>query len=670
MTVREPMSESFNTPGGNPRTDSSGEAYYDQHQPTSCGPLEKSTATAGQKERSARSRSVSLECSTDPHSAVLSSLPPTPGTLVCGELPPGSQLAIDRGITSQITERSGSAPHLDLPLSPPPSTNSPTSSNPVLSQQEETEHPLSDLSRQQPPTSPPLQHPFRRPVQLRKQSLLPASEAALFLGHNTSAPPTANSNAHLEEIPTACHSAPCQSHPPTPATPGQGMFNRKVWVKRCGGTATTVTVREDDMVDDVRDVVLKKYHNALGKSYDAPDISFIIKPRRSTDHTPGYTLVERTLNPDERMIQVLAEYYPNGQLIGDALVIEVPPPVLRKTPRPSPHHGYGSHHEAHPSMEGSDYFSPKPGASGYSQVLPTTSSQLSLREPSISVLTTGQVPPLPGSPGGNNWRGGRPNPRRMQTSSPIIHSSNSSVAAGTGPALMPRQNRSRVNSDASNSGQPPQVPPIQASPIEDNTQKASTPPVRMTSTLAKKFKNKKQHTSRAGLLPEGVVPPINVLIVEDNVINLKLLEAFMKRLKVRWDSAMDGKAAVEKWRAGGFHLVLMDIQLPVMNGLDAAKEIRRLERVNSIGPFSQSPSSPTEEDAPGIPQEGDKLQNLVLFKSPVIIVALTASSLQNDRREALASGCNDFLTKVCYHIFLLLLCILTITRKARKFHLA
>ena len=42
----------------------------------------------------------------------------------------------------------------------------------------------------------------------------------------------------------------------------------------------------------------------------------------------------------------------------------------------------------------------------------------------------------------------------------------------------------------------------------------------------------------------------------------------------------------------------------------------------------------------------DTLTNTAMFKSPVIIVALTASSLQSDRHEALAAGCNDFLTKV------------------------
>ncbi len=99
--------------------------------------------------------------------------------------------------------------------------------------------------------------------------------------------------------------------------------------------------------------------------------------------------------------------------------------------------------------------------------------------------------------------------------------------------------------------------------------------------------------------------------------------------------------------------MLMDIQLPVLNGLDATKEIRRLERVNNIGAFSTSvsdsgtPTSTTPLSGPDDPPKDDEyLENPAIFKSPVIIVALTASSLQSDRHEALAAGCNDFLTKV------------------------
>jgi len=139
---------------------------------------------------------------------------------------------------------------------------------------------------------------------------------------------------------------------------------------------------------------------------------------------------------------------------------------------------------------------------------------------------------------------------------------------------------------------------------------------------------------------------------------MKLLEQFVRRLKVHWATAVNGREAVQKWRQGGFHLVLMDIQLPIMSGLDATREIRRLERVNHIGVLSGSPHSslpPTiiegaEEDNGEIKEE-DKLGDTArMFKSPVIIVALTASNLQSDRHEALAAGCNDFLTKV-YSLF-------------------
>lgn len=147
-----------------------------------------------------------------------------------------------------------------------------------------------------------------------------------------------------------------------------------------------------------------------------------------------------------------------------------------------------------------------------------------------------------------------------------------------------------------------------------------------------------QPTFGVGGLLEGVVPPIVVLIVEDNMINQRILETFMKKRKIRCLTAKNGREAVDKWKKGGIHLVLMDIQMPVMSGIEATKEIRRLERTNYIGVFSKSEMLDTKIE------ETDVLTN-IHFKSPVIIVALTASSLQSDRHEALAAGCNDFLTK-------------------------
>ena len=109
---------------------------------------------------------------------------------------------------------------------------------------------------------------------------------------------------------------------------------------------------------------------------------------------------------------------------------------------------------------------------------------------------------------------------------------------------------------------------------------------------------------------------------------------------------MNGKEAVAMWRMGGFHLVLMDIQLPVMNGLDATREIRRLEGLNGIGVFSGSQIHLSKPPLTNGELSSEDVVESTLFKSPVIIVALTASSLQSDRHEALAAGCNDFLTKV------------------------
>lgn len=141
---------------------------------------------------------------------------------------------------------------------------------------------------------------------------------------------------------------------------------------------------------------------------------------------------------------------------------------------------------------------------------------------------------------------------------------------------------------------------------------------------------------------ETVLPSISVLVVEDNAINQAILGAFLRKHKIHYEIAKNGEEAIAKWRKGGFHLVLMDIQLPVKSGIEATKEIRHLERINKIGVFAENelrgPNS-------GELSEDQKL-DMHLFRSPVIIVALTASSnLSVDRGNALRAGCNDYLTK-------------------------
>lgn len=486
----------------------------------------------------------------------------------------------------------------------------------------------------------------------REQSLLPHQQTALIKTLLETELPPQSRTANLDYF--ADNAA---------STISADMVSRKMWVKRPGASATLVTIHEGDLVDDVRDMILKKYANTLGRNFDAPDVTLRVAPRENRQ--------ERILGPEEPIGRTLDAYFPGGQTVDEALVIDVP---VKRTPKhsPQPLPRYYMDEDRRPAEAGSDYFPPMPIPSMPSPHLPgsmpssgqsghASNHHLPIASHSMSVLSTGHVPSLP-SPGSLRRSHHRERPRlgRQHTPSPTVLNGQGQPPPHNGMQVYPlRHTHSRTHSSASEksvaNAAPPTAPIPTPPPQQQNEisqiQEAAAPPPRISSPRpqSRPKKIKKQSSDHpplpAGML-NGAVPPINVLIVEDNIINLKLLEAFMKRLKVRWQTAMNGREAVTKWRAGGFHLVLMDIQLPIMSGLEATKEIRRLERLNSIGVFSSTASTTPSATEEVKPEGDDKLPNTVLFKSPVIIVALTASSLQSDRHEALAAGCNDFLTKV------------------------
>ncbi|MDO8910731.1 MAG: ATP-binding protein [Phenylobacterium sp.] len=106
---------------------------------------------------------------------------------------------------------------------------------------------------------------------------------------------------------------------------------------------------------------------------------------------------------------------------------------------------------------------------------------------------------------------------------------------------------------------------------------------------------------------------LRLLAAEDNPTNQQVLAAVMGSLGLDIDIVADGKLAFEAWRDGAYDLILMDIQMPVMDGIDAARAIRAAER---------------EQGRPRTP-----------------IVALTANALSHQVEEYLAAGMDGHVAK-------------------------
>ncbi len=106
--------------------------------------------------------------------------------------------------------------------------------------------------------------------------------------------------------------------------------------------------------------------------------------------------------------------------------------------------------------------------------------------------------------------------------------------------------------------------------------------------------------------------PIQILLVEDNALNQKLIIINLKKKGYIIDLAENGLEAVEKYKSNSYDLIIMDLMMPVMDGLEATKLIRSFETQKGI-------------------------------YTP--IVGLTANTFDADREKCLSTGMDEYMAK-------------------------
>jgi signal transduction histidine kinase/HPt (histidine-containing phosphotransfer) domain-containing protein/BarA-like signal transduction histidine kinase len=122
-------------------------------------------------------------------------------------------------------------------------------------------------------------------------------------------------------------------------------------------------------------------------------------------------------------------------------------------------------------------------------------------------------------------------------------------------------------------------------------------------------------TAEQAAVPAKAQPPANlrgarVLLVEDNVVNQQVAAELLQSAGVKVDIAANGLEALRAVRAQTYDAVLMDVQMPVMDGLQAAQSIRGIETLRALP-----------------------------------LIAMTASVMPGDRERCLAAGMNDYVSK-------------------------
>jgi two-component system, sensor histidine kinase and response regulator len=123
-----------------------------------------------------------------------------------------------------------------------------------------------------------------------------------------------------------------------------------------------------------------------------------------------------------------------------------------------------------------------------------------------------------------------------------------------------------------------------------------------------------RHSLREALVPQTAAPtrPLRILLAEDNLVNQKIVVRILEKHGHVVVVAANGKEAVEAYGSSPFDLILMDIQMPVLDGFEATRLIRQQEEEN---------------------------------RGHIAIVAMTAHAMKGDREKCLAAGMDDYISK-------------------------
>ncbi|MGF1600960.1 MAG: response regulator [Thermosynechococcaceae cyanobacterium] len=119
------------------------------------------------------------------------------------------------------------------------------------------------------------------------------------------------------------------------------------------------------------------------------------------------------------------------------------------------------------------------------------------------------------------------------------------------------------------------------------------------------------HDSHSAIQPETATAPLKILLAEDNIVNQKVALKMLERLGYEADLATNGLEVLERLRQQSYDVILMDVQMPQMDGLTAAQQIVQ-EWSGESRPY---------------------------------MIAMTANAMQGDREACLTAGMNDYISK-------------------------